>query len=137
MKQFGCNQIHNCPFTVAFRRRFFPGSPRQPRSKKKKKEQPNLANPNQQQLDAGRRLPGSLRSFTLHSVITWPLGHLPAPSHTEGSTQKLSVINYQLPAELRISEGIGTTVIVSGHWDYTHCGVGKGGGARPTLATRS
>lgn len=64
-------------------------------------------------------LPGSLLSFTKHSVITWPLGHLPAPNHTEGLIQKLSVINYQLPTELRISEGIGTTVTVTSHWDYT------------------
>lgn len=47
--------------------------------------------------------------------------------HRGARLKRPSVINYHMPTDLRISEGIGTTVIVPGHRDYTLC---DGGGGR-------
>lgn len=48
----------------------------------------------------------------------------PSTKPHRGLSPELAIIHYQMPTEWRISEGIGTAVIVSGHWDYTLWGGG-------------
>lgn len=91
--QLNSDQNHNCLFTFASGQSFLGSNIVSDLTWSQK--QPNRTHLTRSSWP--QWLPGSLLSFTYHSVITWLLVHLPPPNHTEGLIQKLSVINYQLP----------------------------------------